>query len=64
LYYLDSEMVAEGDLENLLKKEFSAGNAKTLVIRGDEQVSYKSIMYVMDIANRNKIKMILAVKAN
>ena len=35
---------------------------KTVVIRGDQNVPYKSVMKVIDIANKNKLKMILAVK--
>lgn len=61
-FYVEGTEVVEVELESLLKKRFSEASAKTLVIRGDQDVSYKKIMYVIDIANRNKMKMILAVK--
>lgn len=61
-FYVEGTEVEEVQLESLLKKRFSEASAKTLVIRGDQDVSYKKIMYVIDIANRNKMKMILAVK--
>jgi biopolymer transport protein ExbD len=61
-FYIDSEEIASSNLESVLMKQFSDETSKTLVIRGDQEVSYKNIMYVIDIANRNKIKMILAVK--
>ncbi len=61
-FYVEGTEVVEVELESLLKKRFSEASAKTLVIRGDQDVSYKNIMYVIDIANRNKMKMILAVK--
>ncbi|WP_152287098.1 ExbD/TolR family protein [Flavicella marina] len=61
-FYMDGKEVTETNLESAIKKEFATSETKTLVIRGDREVSYKNIMYVIDIANRNKIKMILAVK--
>ena len=61
-FFMDGTEVSEANLESAIKKEFSAEDGKTLVIRGDQEVSYKKIMHVIDIANRNKIKMILAVK--
>jgi biopolymer transport protein ExbD len=61
-FYMKGNQVSEINLENAIKQQFSSSSSKTLVIRGDQEVSYKSIMYVIDIANRNKIKMILAVK--
>jgi biopolymer transport protein ExbD len=61
-FYMDGEEVSQVNLESEIKKQFSGGDSKTLVIRGDQEVSYKNIMHVIDIANRNKIKMILAVK--
>ncbi len=63
-YYLDSKEVSASNLEKALMKQFSKEKSRTLVIRGDQEVSYKKIMYVIDIANRNKIKMILAVKGS
>ena len=61
-FYMDGVEVSEEDLESTVKNKFSAEKSKTLIIRGDREVSYKKIIHVIDIANRNKIKMILAVK--
>jgi biopolymer transport protein ExbD len=61
-FYMDGKEVSQVNLESAIKKQFSGADLKTLVIRGDQEVSYKNIMHVIDIANRNKIKMILAVK--
>tara|TARA_B100000809_G_scaffold237763_1_gene257834 strand:- start:1024 stop:1329 length:306 start_codon:yes stop_codon:yes gene_type:complete len=61
-FYMDGDEVSQANLESALKKQFVISEGKTLVIRGDQEVSYKNIMFVIDIANRNKIKMILAVK--
>ena len=62
VFYLDGKEVSSDNLEPLLKNVFSNNSEQTLVIRGDQEVSYNKIMFVIDIANRNKIKMILAVK--
>jgi biopolymer transport protein ExbD len=63
-FYMDGKIVSQANLESVIKKQFSDKGSKTLVIRGDQEVSYKNIMHVIDIANRNKIKMILAVKGS
>ena len=63
-FYMDGKKVSKVNLESAIKKQFLGADAKTLVIRGDQEVSYKNIMHVIDIANRNKIKMILAVKGS
>jgi len=64
LYYIDKTEVSEGNLETELLKQVGDDKSKTVVIRGDKDVPYKNVMKIIDIANRNKLKMILAVKAN
>ncbi|MGY5351734.1 ExbD/TolR family protein [Wenyingzhuangia sp. IMCC45533] len=61
-YYVDADKVDFVQLENILLTKLSGDKSGTLVIRGDQKSAYKNIMNVIDIANRNKIKMILAVK--
>jgi biopolymer transport protein ExbD len=62
VFYIDKSKVSEADLENEILKNVGADKAKTVVIRGDKDVPYKNVMKIIDIANRNKLKMILAVK--
>ena len=52
----------EAELNETYDEMFEADKKKTIVIRGDQNVPYKSVMKVIDIANKNKLKMILAVK--
>ena len=61
-YYIDQTMVSDKDLEVSLLELIPEGAQTVLVIRGDEKASYDKVMFVIDIANRNKMKMILAVK--
>ena len=49
---MDGKEVSEANLESAIKKQFSGSDSKTLVIRGDQEVSYKKIMHVIDIANK------------
>ena len=61
-FYIDKSEVSEKDLELEILNKVGSDKKKTVVIRGDQNVAYKNVMKVIDIANRNKLKMILAVK--
>tara|TARA_B110000003_G_scaffold147205_1_gene148223 strand:- start:11913 stop:12305 length:393 start_codon:yes stop_codon:yes gene_type:complete len=61
-FYIDKTLVPEKDLEIEILNRVGSEKKKTVVIRGDQNVPYKSVMKVIDIANKNKLKMILAVK--
>ncbi|MEZ7875838.1 MAG: biopolymer transporter ExbD [Polaribacter sp.] len=62
LFYIDKTKVSATDLESEILKKIGTDKQKTIIIRGDKEVPYRNIMKVIDIANRNKLKMILAVK--
>ena len=61
-FYIDKTLVSENNLELEILRNVGVDKKKTIVIRGDQNVPYKSVMQVIDIANKNKLKMILAVK--
>ncbi|APG65055.1 biopolymer transporter ExbD [Tenacibaculum todarodis] len=61
-FYIDKTKVSLANLEQKLLNSVGADKKKTIVIRGDKDVPYKNVMKVIDIANKNKLKMILAVK--
>jgi biopolymer transport protein ExbD len=62
LFYIDKTEVSATNLESEILKKIGIDKQKTIIIRGDKEVPYRNIMKVIDIANRNKLKMILAVK--
>ena len=62
LFYIDKTKVSASRLESEILKSVGVDKKKTIVIRGDQNVPYKNVMKVIDIANKNKLKMILAVK--
>jgi len=63
-FYIDQSKVEvqnlEAELIQLLQKEASP----TLVLRAEKSVPVDYVVKVMDIANRNKFKIILAVNPN
>ena len=61
-FYVDKTKVLASNLEQEIVQRVGAEKKKTVVIRGDKNVPYQQVMKVIDIANKNKLKMILAVK--
>lgn len=65
-FYIDKDPVEESQLEELLLAMLPAvdnkeGQTRALILRAEEGVPIEKAVYVMDIANRNQIKIVLAV---
>jgi biopolymer transport protein ExbD len=63
-YYIDQKRVGESVLESQLLAALSDKESPTIVLRAEKSVPVDNVVKVMDIANRNKLKVILAVKPN
>ena len=63
-YYIDQKRVGESVLENELLTVLSTQDNPTIVLRAEKSVPVENVVKVMDIANRNKFKVILAVQPN
>ena len=63
-YYIDQKRVGESVLESELIAALSSKDQPTVVLRAEKSVPVENVVKVMDIANRNKFKVILAVKPN
>lgn len=61
-FYIDKTKVNASNLEEAILAKVGVDKKKTIVIRGDQNAPYKNVMKIIDIANKNKLKMILAVK--
>lgn len=61
-YYIDQKVVGESVLESRLISELSDQETPTIVLRAEKSVPVDNVVKVMDIANRNKFKVILAVR--
>jgi len=62
-YYVDSEKVAKNKLEAYILDKIGDLEKPSIILRAEETVELKDFVYVMDIANRNKIKSTLAVRS-
>lgn len=61
-YYIDQKRVGESVLETELLAALASEEKPTIVLRAEKSVPIENVVKVMDIANRNKLKVILAVK--
>ncbi|MFT7335910.1 MAG: biopolymer transport protein ExbD [Porticoccaceae bacterium] len=61
-FFIDKEPVSETDLESKLLSLFSADKTKAIILRAEEGVPIEKAVNVLDIANRNQIKVVLAVR--
>ena len=61
-FYVDRKRVSESELEPNLTALLSKQENPTIVLRVEEGVPIEKAVQVMDIANRNKYKVILAVR--
>lgn len=62
-YFVGMDKVAKDDLESEILNRVSGQAEPVITLRIDEDVEMKHAVFVMDIANRNKIKSTLAVKS-
>ena len=60
--YINKERVSNSALEQRLKAELAGVEDPTIILRAEEGVPIERAVDVMDIANRNKYKIVLAVK--
>jgi biopolymer transport protein ExbD len=64
MYYISDSQVAKADVEAALISALSNQQNPTIILRAAESIAIKEAVYIMDIANRNKFKVILAVRPN
>ncbi|GGI58352.1 ExbD/TolR family protein [Winogradskyella haliclonae] len=63
-YFVDLKQVPKNQLETAVLEKVGSSDSPTITIRSDQDVDLKHVVFIMDIANRNKIKSTLAVKSN
>jgi len=62
-YFVDRKKVSKSRLESEILKKVGKGVGRTITLRVEESVAMKNAVFVMDIANRNRIKSSLAVRS-
>ncbi|WP_026976598.1 ExbD/TolR family protein [Flavobacterium tegetincola] len=60
--YIDKDQVPEAEIESRLLSIMGDDRSKSVVLRAEEGVPIEKAVYVLDIANRNQIKVVLAVR--
>ncbi|MBC6998492.1 MULTISPECIES: ExbD/TolR family protein [Bacteroidota] len=63
-YFVNNERINGEYIEIELKKALEGQDKPTIILRAEESVAIKEAVNVMDIANRNNYKVILAVRPN
>ncbi|WP_373517730.1 ExbD/TolR family protein [Pricia sp.] len=63
-YFVNNERINGDFIEVELKKALEGQDKPTIILRAEESVAIKEAVHVMDIANRNSYKVILAVRPN
>lgn len=61
-FYINGEFVKKNDVKDKLLTKLSKTNKRVIILRSDNKVAIQEIIYVMDIANKNSVKVVLAVK--
>jgi len=63
-FYVNDEKVSSNRIEGRLNTVLSGVEEPTIILRAAEGVPIEKAVQIMDIANRNKYKIVLAVKPN
>ena len=63
-FYINENQVIESNLENELKQVLSQQQEPAIILHVDKTVDIEHVVKVMDIAYRNKYKIVLATKPN
>jgi|TARA_R110000751_G_scaffold78129_1_gene157568 biopolymer transport protein ExbD len=64
VFYVDATQATEEDLETKILSVLQGKEKPTIMLRSDKDAAVRHSVRVMDIANRNKIQIVLAVKNN
>ena len=64
VYYVDEVVIAKEKLEQALSDRYDENENLTIILRLDEKVSIENAVSVMDLANKNNYKIVLAVRPN
>lgn len=61
-YFVDNQRINPEYLEIELRKALAGKDQPTIILRAEESVAIKEAVNVMDLANQNEYKVILAVR--
>lgn len=58
VYYINDKKVTLRELYNILKEQKSVNERMSVIVKGDQDVYYKNVVKVLDIAKKCKIEVI------
>ena len=61
-YFVNKDEVAEQDVEAQLLAMVAGEKNPEIILRAEKSVPIENVVVIMDIANRNKLKLVLATK--
>ena len=61
-YYVNKDEVAEDEIENYLLAQVEGVEEPGIILRAEKSVPIENVVVIMDIANRNQLKLVLATK--
>lgn len=62
-FFIDGNAVSKSNVKNTLLSALKKENKRVIILRAEKSVDIEQVVYVMDIANQNAIKVVLAVDA-
>ncbi|MGO1244383.1 MAG: ExbD/TolR family protein [Sphingobacterium sp.] len=62
IYHFDKQVVSLDQMEPLIQSQIINGEELTIMLYADSTVPIQNVISVMDIANRNKVKLVLATE--
>ncbi len=62
-YYVDQDQVEFEFIEPILIKKMGGNGENSIILHVDKQIAVEEAVKIMDIASRNKFRMVLATKA-
>jgi len=63
-YYVNKDEVSEQEIESQLLAFVEGKEDPGIILRAEKSVPIENVVVIMDIANRNKLKLVLATKPN
>ncbi|WDF69543.1 biopolymer transporter ExbD [Sphingobacterium oryzagri] len=61
-YHVDKQVVSLEQMEPLIQSQIVNGEELTIMLYADSSVPIQNVISVMDVANRNKVKLVLATE--
>jgi len=62
-FFIDSKQISKNSMERELLGKLKSSSSPSIVLRAEEKVPIDQVVFVMNIANQNAIKVVLAVDA-